>query len=57
MIGNVITTPMSESQTIGCNSISWNATNNIGESVSSGVYIYKIQTDASFKIGRMMYLK
>ena len=57
LLGNVINELFQGNQLSGFNNISWNATNNIGESVSSGVYIYKIQTDASFKIGRMMYLK
>ena len=57
LLGNVINELFQGNQSAGFNNISWNATNSVGESVSTGVYIYKIQTDASFKIGRMMYLK
>lgn len=44
-------------QTAGRNSIIWDATNNVGETVSSGVYLYKIQAGESFQVKRMMFLK
>lgn len=57
LLGNVVNELFQGVQMAGINNVSWNATNNIGESISSGVYIYKIQTETSYKIGRMMYLK
>jgi hypothetical protein len=57
LLGNVVNELFQGAQMAGINNVSWNATNNVGESISSGVYIYKIQTDASYKIGRMMFLK
>ena len=57
LLGNVVNELFQGAQMAGINNVSWNATNNAGESISSGVYIYKIQTDASYKIGRMMFLK
>jgi hypothetical protein len=57
LLGNVVNELFQGAQMAGINNVSWNATNNVGESISSGVYIYKIQTNASYKIGRMMFLK
>ena len=57
LLGNVVNELFQGTQMAGINNVSWNATNNMGESISSGVYIYKVQTDASYKIGRMMFLK
>lgn len=44
-------------QTAGSKSIIWDATNSIGETVSSGIYLYKIQVGESFQVKRMMFLK
>ena len=57
MIGNVVTTPMSESQTIGCNSISWNATNDYGRSVSAGIYLYQIKAGRDSQTMKIILLK
>ena len=57
LLGNVVNELFQGAQMAGINNVNWNATNDIGESISSGIYIYKIQTKSSYKIGRMMYLK
>jgi flagellar hook assembly protein FlgD len=57
MIGNVVTTPMSESQTIGCNSISWNATNDYGRPVSAGIYLYQIKAGRDSQTMKIILLK
>ena len=44
-------------QSAGRNSIIWDATNSVGETVSSGVYLYKIQAGDSYQVKRMMFLK
>ena len=44
-------------QSAGRNSIIWDATNGVGETVSSGVYLYKIQAGDSYQVKRMMFLK
>ena len=41
----------------GYKSINWDATDNNGDLVSSGIYFYKLQVGESFDIKRMMYLK
>ncbi|MDC3166248.1 T9SS type A sorting domain-containing protein [Candidatus Marinimicrobia bacterium] len=43
MLGNTINELVNEVQNSGYKSIQWNATNNQGEPVSAGVYLYKIQ--------------
>ena len=57
LLGNVVNELFQGFQSSGNNSINWDATNNTGQLVSSGVYIYKIQTDDSYHYSRMMYLK
>ena len=43
MIGNVINQLVNEVQNSGYKSIQWNATNNQGQPVSAGVYLYTIE--------------
>ena len=43
MLGNVINHLVNEVQNSGYKSIQWNATNNQGQSVSAGVYLYSIE--------------
>ncbi len=57
LLGNVINKLFKGTQNAGSKKINWNATNNAGDQVSSGVYIYKIETNNSSNFGRMMYLK
>ena len=55
MMGRIVKNLASSHQTTGFKSIQWNATNNDGESVSAGVYIYKIQA-GEFRQGKKMLL-
>jgi hypothetical protein len=57
LLGNVVNKLFKGTQNAGSKKINWNATNNAGDQVSSGVYIYKIETNNSSNFGRMMYLK
>ena len=41
----------------GTGSEAWNLLNKDGQKVVSGVYIYKVETDNGYKIGKMMILK
>ena len=55
--GNLIKDIYDGFQKAGRSNAVWNATNNIGETVSSGIYLYKIQVGESFQVKRMMLLK
>ena len=41
MLGNVVNKLINANQSSGYKSVQWNATNNQGEPVSAGVYLYK----------------
>ena len=57
MLGNVINHLVNEIQNSGYKSIQWNATNNQGEPVSAGVYLYKIQAGDFVDTKKMILLK
>jgi len=44
-------------QTAGNSTIQWNATNNQGQLVSAGVYLYQIQAREYISTKKMMLLK
>ena len=41
----------------GINKVVWNGTNEIGNSVESGIYFYKLNNDRSHKIYKMIFMK
>ena len=43
MLGNVVNNLVNANQSSGYKSVQWNATNNQGEPVSAGVYLYTIE--------------
>jgi len=57
IIGRQIKTLINSSQTAGYKSIQWNATNNTGQSVSTGVYLFKIQAGNFIQTKKMVLLK
>jgi len=57
MMGRKIKTLVNSQQTAGFKSIQWNATNNQGQPVSTGVYLYSIQTDQLSLTKKMVLLK
>tara|TARA_B100001093_G_scaffold364362_1_gene349165 strand:- start:1976 stop:2872 length:897 start_codon:yes stop_codon:yes gene_type:complete len=57
MLGNVVSNLVSANQSSGYKSIQWNATNNQGQHVSAGVYLYKIQADDFVDTRKMILLK
>ena len=57
MMGRQVKTLINGSQTAGYKSIQWNATNNLGEPVSAGMYIYMIQAGEFRQTKKMVLLK
>ena len=57
LMGNKVKDLFSGLENPGYKSINWDATDNNGDLVSSGIYFYKLQVGESFDIKRMMYLK
>ena len=45
MLGNEIKNLINTKQSSGFKSIQWNATNNLGKSVSAGTYLYSIEVE------------
>jgi flagellar hook assembly protein FlgD len=57
LMGRSIKSLVKSRQTAGYRSIQWNATNNLGEPVSAGMYIYMIQAGDFRQVKKMMLLK
>ena len=57
MLGSVVCNLVNANESPGYKSIQWNATNNQGEPVSAGVYLYKIQSDDFVDTRKMILLK
>ena len=57
MLGNVINNLVHGNQNSGYKSVLWNATNNQGQPVSAGVYLYSIETGDFRQTKKMIFLK
>ena len=57
MLGNVVSNLVNTNQLSGYKSAQWNATNNLGEPVSAGMYIYTIQAGEFRQVRKMVLLK
>ena len=57
MLGNTVNNLVNTYQSSGYKSIQWDATNNKGEPVSAGVYLYKIQAGDFIDTKKMILLK
>ena len=57
MLGNVINNLVENNQSSGFKSVQWNATNNQGEPVSAGVYLYSIEAGNFRQTKKMILLK
>jgi hypothetical protein len=57
MMGRVVSNLVSSQQRAGYKSIQWNATNNIGQPVSAGLYLYTIQAGEFRQTKKMVLLK
>ncbi len=55
--GEVVNTLVNQSQNAGTYQVTWNATNNHGEKVSTGVYIYRISANKFSSTKKLMVLK
>jgi len=57
MLGQKVKTFNMQSTPAGYHSINWNATNDFGEQVGAGVYLYQLQTKDFVKTRKMVLLK
>ena len=57
MVGRQVRTLVSSQTSAGYHSIMWNATNNKGQSVSAGLYLYTIQSGDFRQVRKMVLLK
>jgi len=57
MLGNVVTNLINDDRNAGYNSVQWNGTNNQGQPVSAGVYLYSIEAADFRKTKKMILLK
>jgi flagellar hook assembly protein FlgD len=57
MLGQVVRTIVNEAQEAGYYSVQWDGRNNYGESVSSGVYAYRIQAGSFITSKKMNLIK
>ena len=57
MLGNLVKTLVNTSEPPGIKSVQWNATNNQGEPVSAGVYLYSIEAGDFRQTKKMILLK
>ena len=57
MLGSKVRTLFDGDQNVGFRSVLWNATNDMGDPVSAGMYIYTIEADGYFSSKKMILLK
>jgi flagellar hook assembly protein FlgD len=57
MLGQPIATLVNEAQPAGYHEVIWNGTNDAGQNVVSGIYLYKISTEKFTATRRMILLK
>jgi Leucine-rich repeat (LRR) protein len=57
MMGRVVSNLVSSTQNAGYKSVQWNATNNAGQPVSAGLYLYTIQAGEFRQTRKMVLLK
>ena len=57
MLGKQVTTLINNNQDAGYKSVIWDATNDYGEPVSAGIYLYQIQADKYIRTKKMVLLK
>ena len=57
MMGRVVKTMLNSQQNAGFKSVRWNATNNAGQPVSAGLYLYTIQAGDFRQTKKMVLLK
>ena len=55
--GNLVNNLLNSKRTSGHQTVKWNATNNQGQKVSSGVYLYNVDIGDFVRFGKMVKLK
>jgi len=56
-LGQKVKTLVNHNMNQGVYNVMWNGTNDHGAMVSSGVYIYKLQTKDGVKVKKMLFQK
>jgi len=57
MLGNIVSTLVNQNQNSGYRTVQWNATNDQGQLVSAGVYLYSIEVEEFRQTKKMILLK
>ena len=57
MVGKEVKTLIHQQQNQGLHTIQWNATNNLGNTVSAGIYLYQVQSGVYNQTNKMILLK
>ena len=57
MMGRLVKNLLTEDQSAGHGSVKWNATNDLGESVSAGMYFYIVDIGELKQVRKMLYIK
>ena len=57
LLGRQVKTLVNQVQNAGFNSIQWNATNDYGEPVSAGIYLYQIKAGTFYQTRKMVLLR
>ena len=57
MLGNVVNNLVNTNQSSGYKSVQWDATNNQGQPVSAGIYLYSIEANSFRQTKKMILLK
>ena len=57
MTGRIVNNLVDKNQSAGYKTIKWNATNNNGQPVSAGVYVYTVSTRDLKQSRKMLFLK
>jgi hypothetical protein len=57
LMGREVKTLVNNQQTAGFKSIIWNASNNLGQPVSAGMYLYRISAGEFHSVKKMVLLK
>jgi flagellar hook assembly protein FlgD len=55
--GRIVRTLIDNEEKFGYQSVLWDAKNDNGDTVSSGVYFYQIQSDAFNSVGKLLFVK
>lgn len=57
LLGREVRTLVNETKNAGVHKVTWDAKNNDGQAVSSGVYVYRLQAGAFVRSNKMLLLK